>query len=113
VISFCLPRALDEGEVPGQIGIIHPVVTRPSIRFAEGPSTAITGNGDPALMDCGVMPLTQQNQIVEVGAAAQDPRHHMMSLQVSSLLAARIAAHLVPDQQRPALCLTQQSSGAA
>ena len=81
LITFRMPLAAQrEGEVQGQILIIHPLVTRPSIWFAEHPLVGIAGDGDPALMHRGVVPLAEQNQVVEVGAAAQNPRHYMMSL---------------------------------
>ncbi|HTF40098.1 MAG TPA: hypothetical protein VK754_05830, partial [Propionibacteriaceae bacterium] len=52
LITVCLPlAALREGEVPGQILIIHPLVTRPSIWFVKRPPVGITGDDDAALMD--------------------------------------------------------------
>jgi hypothetical protein len=113
LITLGLLAALREGEVPGQVGIIHPVVTRPPIRFAEQPTVGCTGDGDPALMHHGVMPLAQQDQIIQVGTATHNPRHDMMNLQVPGLMAAGISAHLVSDHQCSALRLTHQTSGAA
>jgi hypothetical protein len=65
LIMLGLPLTLAEGEfeVPGQVGIIHPLVTRPSIWFVESPPVGVAGDGDPALTHHGVMPLAQQDQI--------------------------------------------------
>jgi hypothetical protein len=80
LITLYLLAALREGQVLGQIRIIHPRLAELPIRFVKHPLVGIAGDGDPALMHRGVVPLAQQNQVVEVGAAAQNPRHYMMSL---------------------------------
>jgi hypothetical protein len=63
LIMLGLVAALREGEVPGQVFIIHPVVTGPSIWFAEQPTVGCTGDSDTALMHRGVVPLAEQNQV--------------------------------------------------
>ena len=70
LIMLGLGAALREGEVPGQVFIIHPVVTRPSIWFAEQPTVGCTGDGDAALMHRGVVPLAEQNQVGDIRVAA-------------------------------------------
>jgi hypothetical protein len=48
LITFCLPlAALRECEVLGQVGIIHPVVTRPSIWFVKRPPACDPHRNDP------------------------------------------------------------------
>jgi hypothetical protein len=59
------------------------------------------------------MPLTEQDQIVQIGAAAHNPGHHMMRLEMPGLMAAGIAAHRVPNHQRTALRLADQTPRAA
>jgi hypothetical protein len=63
-----------EIKMPGQVFIAEPAITRLAIGFAEQPTITST-DGDPALMNGGVVPLTQQHQIVEIGAATQNPRN--------------------------------------
>jgi len=58
-----LPTAQREVQVPSQVGVTNPRLTGLAIRFGEHPAIRIPGDGDPALMDRGVMPLTQQDQI--------------------------------------------------
>ena len=59
-----------EVKVLGQILIVNPPITRPSVGFAEHPTIQFPSDGDAALMDSGVMPLTQQDQIIEIGISA-------------------------------------------
>jgi hypothetical protein len=73
--GLLLLPAVREIKMPGQVFIAEPRITRPAIGLAEQPTISITANGDPALMNSGVMPLTQQHQIVEIGAATQNPRN--------------------------------------
>jgi hypothetical protein len=61
----------------------------------------VAGDGEAAFVDGGVVPLTQQDQIRQVGAAAQDPRHQVVGFQVPGLMAARILTHAVPWSREP------------
>jgi hypothetical protein len=48
----------------------------------------------------------QQDQILQVGAAALDPGDQVMGFQVPGLVAARVLAQaVVPDHQGPAVAL--------
>jgi hypothetical protein len=78
-------------QVAGQILLIDPPITRLPIRFGKHPTLTITSDADSALMDRGVMPPTEQDQILEVGAAALNPWDHVMSIQMPGLVAAWIA----------------------
>jgi hypothetical protein len=100
-------------QVAGQILLIDPPITRLPIRFGKYPTIAVTSDGDSTLMYRGVMPPTKQDQIAEVRAATQNPRNHMMGIQMPGLMTARILAHLVPDQQRATQRLAHQATGAA
>jgi hypothetical protein len=111
-ITLGLQPPLREGEMVGEILIVHPRVAALLIGSVKHPTAWFAGDADPALMHHRVMPLAQQDQIIEVGSAAQNPRHHMMSLQMPSLMAAGILAHLVPDYECSALRLTDQPSAA-
>jgi hypothetical protein len=59
-----LPSAQCEVKVPRQVVITNPGLTGLPIRFGEHPAIGIPGDRDIALMDSGVMPLAQQDQIV-------------------------------------------------
>jgi hypothetical protein len=100
-------------QVAGQILLIDPPITRLPIRFGKHPTLTITSDADSALMDRGVMPPTEQDQILEVGAAALNPWNHVMGIQMPGLVAPGIAAHLVPDHQGSAQWLAHQATGAA
>lgn len=52
-----------EVEVSGEIRIIDPRVAALPIGFGEDPALAVGGDGNAALMHCGVVPLTQEDQI--------------------------------------------------
>ena len=108
-----LCAAEGEVEVSGEIRVIDPQVTALPIGFGEDPALPVAGDSDAALMDYGVVPLTQQDQIIEIGPAAEDPRNHMVGCQVSGLVAARIAAHAISDHQGAALRLGDQPSCSA
>ncbi len=54
-----------EVEVAGQVVITHPPIAGSPIRFSEQPAIGISGDGDAAFMHDGVMPLTQQDQIIQ------------------------------------------------
>jgi hypothetical protein len=56
-ITLGLQPPLREGEMPGQILIVHPRFAEPPIRFVKHPTVGFTGDGDPALMHYGVMPF--------------------------------------------------------
>jgi hypothetical protein len=88
--GLLLLSAEREIKMPGQVFIAEPAITRLAIGFAEQPTITSTANGDPALMNGGVMPLTQQHQILEVGAAAQNPGEHMVGFQMPGLVAAGV-----------------------
>jgi hypothetical protein len=47
-------------EMPGQILIVDPPITGLPVGFGEHPTIGISCDGDTALMNRGVMPLTQQ-----------------------------------------------------
>ena len=70
-------------------------------------------DGHPALMDGGVMPLAQQDQIIQIGDAAISPGHTMVGLQMPGLVAAGKPAHRVADHQRPPQRPGHQPPGAA
>jgi hypothetical protein len=64
-------------------------------------------------MNYGVVPLAEQDQIVEVGAATGTPGHPVVSLQMPDGVAAGVLTHPVADHQRPALrCADQPPSPA-
>jgi hypothetical protein len=58
-----LAAAQREVEVPGQILIVGPPITPLSVGFGEHPTIGISSDGDTALVDGGVMALTQQDQV--------------------------------------------------
>jgi hypothetical protein len=62
-IMCLLPAAECEVEMAGQVLIVNPPLTGPPVWFAEHPPLALPSDGDAALMDCCVMPLTEQDQI--------------------------------------------------
>jgi hypothetical protein len=63
-----LGASAGEVEMLGQILIIHPRLARLSIRLLKLPTVGFTGDGDPALMNHRVMPLTEQDQIANTAA---------------------------------------------
>ena len=65
-----LSAAKGEVDVSGEIRIIDPRVTALPIGFGEDPALPVAGDGDTTLMDYGVVPLTQQDQIGDVRVVA-------------------------------------------
>jgi hypothetical protein len=59
-----LAAAQREVKMPGQILITDQPITQLPVGFGEHPTIGIPGDGDTALMNGGVMPLTQQHQLV-------------------------------------------------
>jgi hypothetical protein len=58
-----LPAAQREVEVPGQVLVADPPITRLAIRFGEHPALRSLSDTDTTFVDGGVMPLTEQDQI--------------------------------------------------
>jgi hypothetical protein len=102
-----------EVEMPGQVLVTDPRLAWLPIRFCKHPTVRSLRDSDGALMDRGVVPLAQQDQIVEIRAATGNPWHSMMSLQVPGGVAAGVLTHPIPDHQRPPLSLAHQPSAAA
>ncbi len=72
--SFLFCSAAGEVEMPCQILITKPGLAGLPIGFGEQPTIRTLADRHAAFVDGGVMPLTQQNQISQVGAAATHPR---------------------------------------
>jgi hypothetical protein len=108
-----LPAAQREVDVPGQVLIADPPITWLAVRFGEHPAFRSVSDADTTFVDGGVMPLTKQDQILQVRATAKDPRDHMMGFQMSGLVAAGVLTHPIADEQRPALRLADQSTSPA
>ena len=53
-----LPTTQREVQVPSQVVITNPGLAGLPVGFGEHPTLSIPGDGDRALMDRGVMPLT-------------------------------------------------------
>ena len=115
VIILCLLALPPQRDIEmlGQILVAHPRVAGSAVWFVEYPTAAVPGDGDAAFMHGGVMPLAQQDQIVEIGTGTGNPWDHVMGLQVPGLMTARVLAHRVPDHQCPALRLADQTAGTA
>ena len=96
-----LATAQREVEVPGEILIAHPPITWLAVRFGEHPTLRSLSDADITLVHCGVMPLTEQDQIMQVRAAAQDPRNHMVGFEMPGLMAARDSGTSCPESSTP------------
>ena len=63
-LGLLLLPAEREVQMPGQMLVADPRLAALPIGFGKQPTLTISGDSHPALMNHGVMPLAQQDQIV-------------------------------------------------
>jgi hypothetical protein len=111
--SDVLPRGLVVAESVGEGDVGVPVLAWSAVGEGELPAISGVGDRDAAFVDGGVVELTEQDQILQIGRTAGRPGLNVVGFEVSGLAAAGVLADAVSDHQGAALGAADEAAGAA